>query len=50
MELYNIYCGFLEGMKEISVGVCLNKYTWWKFEGKKVDCLKRPSEKKKKWY
>ena len=52
MELYNIYCGFWEGMKEISVGVCLNDYTWleiWK--KKKVDCSKRPSEKEKekKW-
>ena len=24
----NIYCGFSEGMKEISVGVCLNEYKW----------------------
>ena len=35
MELYNIYCGFWEGMKEISVGVCLNDYTWleiWKIK------------------
>ena len=28
MELCDIYCGFWEGMKEISVGVCLNEYTW----------------------
>ena len=28
MELYNIYYSFWEGMKEISVGVCLNEYTW----------------------
>ena len=48
MELYNIYCGFWGGMKEISVGVCLNKYTWleiWE-KKRKVDCSKRQSEKK----
>ena len=28
MKLCDIYCGFWEGMKEISVGVCLNEYTW----------------------
>ena len=49
MELCDIYYGFWEGMKEISVGVCLNDYTWleiWK--KKKVDCSERPSEKEKK--
>ena len=35
-------------MKEISVGVCLNDYTWLEIWEKKnkVDCLKRPGEKK----
>ena len=28
MELCDIYCDFWERMKEISVGVCLNNYTW----------------------
>ena len=35
MEFYNIYCDFWEGMNEISVGVCLNDYTWleiWKIK------------------
>ena len=48
MELYNIYCDFFfEGMKEISVGVCLNDYTWleiWKIKWivqKKKDQVKR---------
>ena len=49
VALYNIYCGFGEGMKEISVGVCLNDYTWLEiWEKKKIwYCSKRPSEKKK---
>ena len=47
MELCNIYCGFWEGMKEISVGVCLNEYTWLEIcEKRKVDCSKRQKEKK----
>ena len=48
MELYNIYCGFWEGMKEISVGVCLNDYTWLEIWEKKKSGLfkKRASEKK----
>ena len=46
MELYNIYCGFWEGMKEISVG---GVPKWLYMIGNlknKVDCSKRPSEKK----
>ena len=38
-------------MKEISVGVCLNDYTWleiWEKKKRKMDCSKRPSEKKNK--
>ena len=53
MELYNIYCGFWEGMKEISVG---GVPKWIYIVGnlkkkEKVDCSKRPSEKEKekKW-
>ena len=47
MELCDIYCGFWEGMKEISVGVCLNEYTWLKIWKKKCGLFKkRPSEKK----
>ena len=46
MELCDIYCGFWEGMKEISVGVCLNDYTWLEIWKIKWDCSKRPSEKK----
>ena len=48
MELYNIYCGFWEGMKETSVGVCLNDYTWLEIWKIKWIVQKRPSEKKKK--
>ena len=46
MELYNIYCGFWEGMKEISVGVCLNDYTWLEIWKKKVDCSRKDQVKK----
>ena len=35
-------------MKEISVEVCLNDYTWLEICEKKMDCLKRPSKKKLK--
>ena len=46
MELYNIYCGFWEGMKEISVrGVPKWLYMIGNLKNK-VDCSKRPSEKK----
>ena len=31
----NIYCGFSEGMKEISVGVCQNEFIWLEICGKK---------------
>ena len=46
MELYSIYCGFWEGMKEISVGVCLNEYTWLEIWGKKNGLLKKAKWKK----
>ena len=46
MELYNIYCCFWEGMKEISVGVCLNDYKWLEIWKKNGLFKKRPSEKK----
>ena len=50
MELYNIYCDFWEGMKEISVGVCLNDYTWleiWKIKWiVQKDQVKKKFEKK----
>ena len=53
MELYNIYCGFWEGMKEISVGVCLNDYTWleiWKIKWiVQKDQVKKKFEKKWSW-
>ena len=46
MEQCDIYCGFWEGMKEISVGVCLNDYTWLEIWKKKSGLFKkRPSEK-----
>ena len=47
MELYNIYCGFWEGMKEISVGVCLNDYTW--LEIWKIKWIGQKDQVKKKW-
>ena len=48
MELYNIYYGFWEGMKEISVGVCLNKYTWLEiWEKKKKSGLFKKTKRKK---
>ena len=55
MELYNIYCGFWEGMKEISVGVCLNEYKWleiWEKKEKWIvqkDQVKKKIEKKWSW-
>ena len=54
MELCDIYCGFWEGMKEISVGVCLNEYTWleiWEKEKlivQKDQVKKNDLEQKKK--
>ena len=48
MKLYNIYCGFWEGMKEISVGVCLNDYTWLEIWKKKWIVQKDQVKKKKK--
>ena len=47
MELYNIYCGFWEGMKKKSVGVCLNDYTWLEIWEKKMDCSRKDQVKKK---
>ena len=50
MELCDIYYGFWEGMKEISVGVCLNDYTWleiWKIKWiVQKDQVKKKFEKK----
>ena len=49
MELWDIYCGFWEGMKEISVGVCLNEYKWLEIcEKKKLIVQKDQKWKKKK--
>ena len=48
MELYNIYCGFWEGMKKISVGVCLNEYTWLKIWEKEKWTVQKDQMKKKK--
>ena len=50
MELYNIYCGFWERMKK---NKCGGVPKWLYMVGnlrekRKVDCSKRPSEKKKK--
>ena len=46
MELCDIYYDFWEWMKEISVGVGLNVYTLLEIWRKKVNCSKKPSEKK----
>ena len=46
MELYNIYCGFWEGMKEINVGVCLNEYTWLKIWEKEKWIVQKDQVKK----
>ena len=48
MELYNIYCGFWEGIKEISVGVCLNEYTWLEIWEKKEKWIVQKDQVKKK--
>ena len=48
MELYNIYCGFWEGMKEISVGVWLNEYTWLEIWEKKEKWIVQKDQVKKK--
>ena len=48
MELCNIYCGFWERMKEISVGLCINEYTWLKIWEKKKK-KKSGLFKKTKW-
>ena len=46
MELRDINCGFWEGIKEISVRVCLNKYTWFKICGKKKLIVQKDQMKK----
>ena len=56
MELCDIYYGFWEGMKEISMGVCLNEYTWLEIWEKKEKWIvqkdqvkKNGLEQKQKW-
>ena len=44
----NIYCGFWEGMREISVGVCLNEYTWLEIWEKEKWIVQKDQEKKMK--
>ena len=46
MELCDIYCGFWEGMKEISVGVCLNEYIWLEIWEKEKWIVQKDQEKK----
>ena len=46
MELCYIYYGFWEEMKEISVGVCLNEYTWLEIWEKKSGLFKKTKWKK----
>ena len=49
VELYNIYCGFWEGMKKISVGgVPKWIYIVGNLKKRKVDCS-RKDQVKKKW-
>ena len=48
MELCNIYCGFWEGMKEISVGVYLNDYIWLEIYGKEKWIVQKDQVKKNK--
>ena len=47
MELCDIYCGFWEGMKEISVGVCQNEYTWLEIWEKKEKWIVQKDQVKK---
>ena len=47
MELCDIYCGFWEGMKEISVGVCLNDYTWLEICEKEKWIVQEKTKEKK---
>ena len=47
MELCDIYCGFWEGMKEISVGVCLNDYTWFEIYVKEKWIVQKDQVEKK---
>ena len=44
----NIYYGFWEGMKEISVGVCLNEYTWLEICEKEKWIVQKDQVKRKK--
>ena len=46
MELCDIYYGFWEGMKEISVGVCLNDYTWLEIYEKEKWIVQKDQVKK----
>ena len=48
MELYDIYCDFWEGIKEISVGVCLDEYTWLEICEKEKWIVKKDQVKKKR--
>ena len=48
MEHYNIYCDFWEGMKEISVGVYLNEYTWLEICEKEKWIVQKDQVKRKK--
>ena len=48
MELCDIYYGFLEGMKKISVGVCLNEYTWLEICEKEKWIVQEKTKWKKK--
>ena len=48
MELCDIYCGFGERMKEISVGVCLNEYTWLEICEKEKWIVQKDQVKRKK--
>ena len=48
MELCDIYCGFWEGIKEISVGVGLNDYTWLEIWEKEKWIVQKDQVKRKK--
>ena len=48
MELCDIYCGFWEGIKEISVGVCLNEYTLLEIWEKEKWIVQKDQLKRKK--
>ena len=48
MELCDIYFGFWEGMKKISVRVCLNEYTWLEICEKEKWIVQEKTKWKKK--